>query len=279
MTAINANGDGAVIEPPTVATICRAVSYGGGVQSTALLVLAAQGVIDFPTFLFSNTGEDSELPETLRYVREVAVPFAAEQGIELVELQKTRFGKPDTIREALRRGRLIIPARREKDGPPLSRSCTVDFKIGVVSKELKRRGATPEKPAIVALGISVDEIERSSGEGVDPRNPVQHRVYPLLTLGLHRRDCMDVIAAAGLPVPPPSSCWFCPNHDREAWRSLKRTRSDLFAASCALEGELAESKADGRPVFLTRAGRPLGDVIDDQQSLWGDDCDSGWCFT
>ncbi len=32
----------------------RSVSYGGGVQSTALLVLAAQGDIDFPLFLFAN---------------------------------------------------------------------------------------------------------------------------------------------------------------------------------------------------------------------------------
>jgi hypothetical protein len=30
------------------------VSYGGGVQSTSLLVLAASGKIDFKTFLFCN---------------------------------------------------------------------------------------------------------------------------------------------------------------------------------------------------------------------------------
>ena len=48
----------------------RVFSYGGGVQSTAALVLAAQGKIDFPTFLFANVGDDSEHPATLRYVRE-----------------------------------------------------------------------------------------------------------------------------------------------------------------------------------------------------------------
>jgi len=45
----------------------RAISYGGGVQSTALVVLAAQGVIDFPLALFANVGEDAE-PDTIRYV-------------------------------------------------------------------------------------------------------------------------------------------------------------------------------------------------------------------
>jgi hypothetical protein len=38
----------------------RVVSYGGGVQSNALLVLAAQGRIDYRTFLFANVGDDSE---------------------------------------------------------------------------------------------------------------------------------------------------------------------------------------------------------------------------
>lgn len=40
----------------------RVFSYGGGVQSTAALVLAAQGKIDYPTFLFCNVGDDSNIP-------------------------------------------------------------------------------------------------------------------------------------------------------------------------------------------------------------------------
>ena len=46
----------------------RVASYGGGVQSTAMLVLAAQRIIDFPLFLFANVGDDSEHPASLRYV-------------------------------------------------------------------------------------------------------------------------------------------------------------------------------------------------------------------
>lgn len=265
-----------VTTPPQV----RTVSYGGGVQSTALLVLAAQGRIDFETFLFSNTGDDSEHPDTLRYVRDIAIPYAEQHGIEVVELRKTRKGEKDTIRQALSRGRMVIPVRRSKDGPPMSRSCTADWKVDVIAKELKRRGATKENPATVALGISVDEIQRAK-PGVDPRNPAQFRVYPLLDLGLHRRDCMDLIAAAGLPVPPKSSCFFCPFHDIEAWRKLKRETPDLFEQAVGLEAEMSAKTSDGRPVFLTRSGIPLDEAIDDQLVLdgLGDDCDSGWCFT
>lgn len=64
----------------------KAFSFGGGVQSTAALVLAAQGRIDYRTFLFANVGSDSELPATLRYVRDFAIPFAEAHGLSIVEL-------------------------------------------------------------------------------------------------------------------------------------------------------------------------------------------------
>jgi hypothetical protein len=44
-------------------------SYGGGIQSTAVLALSGRGVLGWRTFLFANTGDDSEDPKTLVYVR------------------------------------------------------------------------------------------------------------------------------------------------------------------------------------------------------------------
>lgn len=251
-----------------------------GVQSTAALVLAARGEIDFPVFLFSNVGDDSELPESLRYYREVHEPFGRAHGLEMVELRRTRRdGSVETLRSRLDAGRRAIPVRRSKDGPPMSRSCTADFKIGVLGKEMKRRGASKDSPATVGLGITVDEIERAK-PGIDPRSPFQRRTYPLLDLGLHRRDCVKIIEDAGLPVPPKSACFFCPFHDREAWRDLKRRTPDLFDEACRIEAHLSASSSDGRPVFLTRHGVPLAETLDDQMTLDGlDGCDSGFCFT
>lgn len=268
----------------------RVVSYGGGVQSTALLVLAARGEIDFPTFMFANVGDDSEHPDSLRYVREVAAPYAARHGVELLELHKVyhrgpQKGAPATLYERLTRpgSRSIpIPVRMSGTGAPGTRPCTADHKIRVVARELKRRGATADNPAIVAIGFSVDEIERAK-PGVDPREPVQVRTHPLLDLGLRRSDCMNVITDAGLPVPGKSSCWFCPLHDQEAWRRLKRQTPDLFAKACDLENTLNRRRSVlGRdPVWFHRSLRPLADSIDDQMTLDGldDGCGSGWCFT
>lgn len=273
-------------------TRIRSISYGGGVQSTALLVLAAQGRIDFPLFLMANVGDDSEHPATLAYVRDVATPYARAQGIELVVVQKRdRDGNPVTLYDRLTRPGSMstgIPHRSRKDGPPLSRSCTVSFKAEVIVKELKRRGATRDNPATVGLGISLDEIHR-----VNTRREVDHEriVYPLVGIGeetglkLTRDDCQRVIREAGIPVPPKSSCYFCPFHRDTAWADLARETPDLFEKAAQLEEHLdRRQRANGKhPVYLTRHGIPLRDAIDTDQELLplADDgsCDSGWCFT
>lgn len=264
------------------------VSYGGGVQSTALLVLAAQGRIDYRLFLFSNVGDDSEHPATLAYLREVAMPYAAGHGIELVELHRIprrgiSQGKVETLYGRLTREgsrSLPIPVRMS-NGAPGTRSCTADFKIAVVGRELKRRGATAVAPATVAIGISLDEIERAK-PGIDPRAPYQDRVYPLLDFGMTRNDCRHIIEDEGLPVPSKSACYFCPLHDDETWRKQKRQEPDLFEKSSALEDLLNERRDSlGKDhVYLTRHGKPLRLVVDDQLTLDGmDSCDSGWCHT
>lgn len=256
----------------------RSVSYGGGVQSTALLVLAAQRRIDFPLFLMANVGDDSESKDSLAYVRDVAVPYAAAHGIELVILDRVRRdGTVETLRGRLMRegSRSIpIPMRMGGSGAPGNRSCTADFKIAVVGKELCRRGATVADPATVAIGISVDEIQRAK-PGTDPRMPYQDRVYPLLDLGMHRTDCARIIADAGLPVPPKSSCYFCPYHDTEAWRDLKRRRPDDFADACHIEDTLNERRA---AISCHTSGVPAVDItarldVDPDAELYDDDED------
>jgi hypothetical protein len=268
----------------------RSVSFGGGVQSTCLLVLAAQGSIDFKTFLFANVGHDSEHPDTLRYVHDVAMPYAASHGIELLELQRipkkgVAKGQSETVWGRLTRPdsrSLPIPVRMS-NGAPGTRGCTADWKVRVVGAELRRRGATVENPATVALGISVDEIERAK-PGIDPKARYQRRVYPLLDLGLRRSDCQRIIADAGLRVPRRSACYFCPLHSNEEWRSLKRHTPELFERACWLESHLNERRRSlGKDeVWLTRYGRPLAEVIDDQLTFdapGADGCDSGWCMT
>lgn len=98
----------------------RIFSYGGGVQSTAALVLAAQGRLNFRRFWFANVGDDSEHPATLRYVRDVAQPFAEANGIEYRELRYTRRDgrQPTLYSEVMGNNRSIDIPMRMSNGAP-----------------------------------------------------------------------------------------------------------------------------------------------------------------
>ncbi|WP_196450490.1 phosphoadenosine phosphosulfate reductase [Planomonospora sp. ID82291] len=260
-------------------------SYGGGWQSTAALVLAARGELPFRIFLFANVGDDSEHPATLRYIAEHAAPFAAAHGIALHQLARTRRdGSTETLY-----GRLTKPGSRSlpipvrmSNGAPGTRSCTADFKIRVIGRWLKAHGATADNPATVGIGISVDEIERANNRRCEPHERI---VYPLLDLGIRRADCPRIIRSADLPVPPKSSCWFCPFHRLTTWAEMRRSEPELFERACALEATLNARRSDlGKdPVWLTRHAAPLADVVSTDDVLpldFGDGtCDSGWCFT
>jgi hypothetical protein len=268
-------------------TEVRAISYGGGVQSTALLVLAAQREIDFPLAIFSNVGDDSEHPATLAYVRDVAMPYASANGIELVEVRKQPRGRERTLYATLMNpdSRSIgIPVRMGGSGAPGRRSCTVDFKIRRIAAELKLRGASAANPATTALGISWDEWQRMrSDSGI----AWQRLAYPLIQdqdPPLTRQDCIRVIERAGLPVPPRSSCYFCPFHSPAHWKRMLREEPDLFAKSVELERVLSERHVGlGRgPIFMTAAQVPLDEAIreDGQLEMFegGATCDiGGYC--
>jgi hypothetical protein len=272
-------------------TLCT-ISYGGGVQSTAMLVLATQGRLGYTpdAALFANVGDDSEHPASLDYVRDIATPWAAERGLAVHEIKRTRrdgtpfkslmttmleHDNPDVARE-------VIPVRGE-NGAPLSRVCTEDWKIRTVAKWQKQHGATKDDPAITLIGISTDEATRANRN-----NNIKTQVieYPLLDLGMNRSMCEQVIKDAGLPVPPKSSCYFCPFHRPQVWQEMRRDEPDLFEKSAQLEDLLngRRERLGKKRVWLTGFGIPLREAITEAQDElpFGDDAAydcGGSCWT
>jgi hypothetical protein len=277
----------------------KIISYGGGVQSTALLVLAVQGDLGkVDAALFANVGDDSEHPDTLRYVREVAQPWVRAE-------QRSHLGDVLELRRQDRHGAVVdglysrmmksgsksvpIPMRGSEVGAPGARACTVDWKLKVIGRWLLQHGCSPDQPADVLIGFSLDEIHRVTDRPATSRmERCQRKVYPLLDMRLTRHDCQQIIAKAGLPVPPKSSCYFCPYHKPSVWATMRRDEPELFDKSADLEATInARREAAGRTkVYLTRFGKPLVDAIpeDTQTSLDfgtgpGETCDEGYCWT
>lgn len=302
----------------------RACSYGGGVQSNALLVLSATitagrrdgmaeatiaemlririgrpveaddaelfRLLDFPLYLFSNVGDDSEHPATLAYIRDHGRPYADAHGIEFVELRRRfmrgeRAGKSESLLERIARDTRSIPIPMKMSRTMVAgrRTCTRDFKVEVIDREFRRRGAKRTERAVMALGISLDEWQRMSSD--DP-NLLSTKIYPLVELRLSRQDCLNIIERAGLPQPPKSSCWFCPMHTLSVWRELRDQEPELFERAIILERDLSERGAglSTGPVFMANWPRPLAELVGNatQGSIFDEEmgvCESGHCMT
>jgi 3'-phosphoadenosine 5'-phosphosulfate sulfotransferase (PAPS reductase)/FAD synthetase len=250
----------------------RVFSFGGGVQSVACLVLAAQEKIDYRTFVFCDVGEDTENPETHKYIKEYAAPFAEKHGIDFYKVMKQYKGQSITLWQKLMlESRSVDIPVRMSNGAPGRRNCTVEFKIKPIASFIKRMGATKQNRGIVGIGISTDEAHRAKP------NRVSYLIseFPLLDLGLSRQDCKKLIADAGLPVPPKSACFFCPFQRKESWENLYSNKRELFNRSVDLENTLnARRKKLGKDsVWLTGYNMPLSEVVtgfhERQLSIWG----------
>lgn len=262
----------------------RIFSFGGGVQSTAVLVLAAQGKVQYDEFIFSNVGDDSENPVTLEYVENYSRPFAEKHGIKFTEIRKTIHGKPVTLYEYLvgDNHSIIIPVYLDKTGVPGNRGCTVDWKVLAIAKHIRETGY---REALIGLGISTDEIHRarvSPPEGEKINGIVEYKEYPLIDLGLSRADCHRIIQEAGLPVAPKSSCWFCPYHRTSTWIEMRMEQPELFDKAVELEKRLNEKRGilGKDKITLHRSCLPLDQAIGLQDNFFNefDFCESGYCM-
>jgi hypothetical protein len=261
-------------------------SCGGGVQSTACLVLAAQGEIPYRTFIFANVGDHAESPATLVYIRDHLKPYAAAHGIEWVDIQrKRRDGTPVDLYDDLHRPiRAINIPVRMSNGSPGNRNCTTEFKIRPIAKWIKANapGCTLGK------GISTDEPHRATPSR---ESDGYTSAYPLIELGYSRFDCLRLAVDAGLPLPPKSSCWFCPYKTTDQWITMRREHPDLFGKVAQLERHLnAKREAIGKDaIYISAIGArrrlPVDQAIPDQLGLfpeWIDEqdgCESGYCMT
>ena len=268
----------------------RIVSFGGGIQSTAMLILTARGEIEADRFMFANVGHDSENPGTIKYMEEVSLPYAKKHGIEIEILDCTnKKGETKTIyNEVMVRGRDIIPVRLGNTAPA-SRTCTADFKINVLQRRLRELGATKENPFTQLIGISMDEIRRVRHDSGVKYAKLE---YPLIDLLYTRLMCVMLIQEEGLPVPPKSSCWFCPFKKISEWREMARDEPELFARAVEMEQVMIDRfrvrdekrGRTGAAGFMTRAMVPLAEAVGDPNQVQLDffcneSCTSGYCAT
>jgi hypothetical protein len=188
------------------------LSFGGGVNSVALMVLLLDDGAPLDEVVFADTG--AEVPETYEYV-ELARELLARRGIPLTVVRK---GGGDLYETCQRRR--VIPSA-------VWRWSTRDFKVRPIHtyyRSLKR-------PIVQYVAIAFDELERVKDSRVD----YVQNVYPLVDRRISRQRCIEIIEGAGLPPAVKSGCFFCPFNTLPRWEWLASAHPDLFAKAVELE--------------------------------------------
>jgi hypothetical protein len=260
------------------------ISYGMGVDSTSMLIGLADKGIRPDMILFADTG--GEKPATYEYGRDIMSPWLAKIGfppIITVRYVPQRFKNwpPYKSLEENCLTNSTVPSlafRRNK-------SCSQKWKISPQDKHTAQW-----EPALAAWESEM-QVRKMIGYDAGPadirrrklatktEDPLYAYEYPLIRDGWEREKCKEVIAAAGLPVPPKSACFFCPSTKAEELHEMPK---DLLRRIVMIE---ARSRVKLRVIdglwghpTKTRSGR-MTDYIRSERLLDPDEVDAIWKTT
>lgn len=227
------------------------VSYGAGVDSTAMLVaMKREGVIP-DKILFADTGgEKRETYEYLDYILEWLESWGA-PAVTWVKKKPSPRVSYDTLEGNCLDNETL---------PSLAfgrHSCSIKWKGTVLDQALTGVSRGPNKrdgwkPAIEAWasGFKVAKLIGYDNGTADIRRrkkiPKEDDrflyVFPLQTLGWTRKECVQAIVEEGLKVPLKSACFFCPGSKKwEIWWIASR-HPDLFMRALKLERNALEGR-------------------------------------
>lgn len=220
------------------------LSYGGGIQTAAMVVLALTGRLPLPDHIvMADTGR--EKTSTFDYIDEVVTPALGRVG------RKVKIASHDlaTVDLYSGNGDLLIPVYTETGKLPTF--CSTEWKERVIKRWLSAHDITPVD---CWIGYSTDEASRA-----DRKDDLiwYKRRYPLIEKGISRTDCEIIIQDYGWPLPYKSACYMCPNQDDDGWLETKTNYPADFAKAVELEKEIQEFDS----IWLHESRQPLDQVV------------------
>lgn len=212
-------------------------SFGGGTDSTAMLIRWVELGLPLHLVLFADTG--GEKPHTYDHIErfDVWLRTHGAPGITVVSSPTVTLEEDCLNRKAL---------------PSIAygfKTCSQRFKLQPQDKYLNNW-----QPAIdvwargekVVKLIGYDATEERRAKEYESEK-YQNR-YPLIEWGWDRARCVSAIVNAGLPLPGKSACFFCPSSKKQEILELKKRYPDLMARAIAMEqnAHLTDIKGLGR---------------------------------
>ena len=214
------------------------VSFGGGTNSTAMIVGMYQHKIPIDLILFADPG--GEQPHTYEFIQIFNEWLSAHGLPEIVTVYKTdkNGNRLKLEQECLQCGILPAIAFGHK-------RCSLKHKIGPQEIFCNNH---PGCKAVWDAGKRVHKfIGYDAGENrriahaapIDVADKKYEKHYPLYEWGWTRQDCIRVIEQAGLPKPGKSSCFFCPSMKKVEIVALWEQYPELFQRAVDMERNAA----------------------------------------
>jgi len=235
------------------------VSFGGGVNSTALIIEMIRRNVKIDYIIFADTG--SEMPETYEHI-EIMKKWFKDHNLAFIVVKSKLGSVYDHYFN-----KKTIPYRK-------FRSCTDKFKIRPITKWVKKFKG---RGVIQNIGISIEERNRQ----FKTRLSWVKFEFPLIKWKINRKSCINIIQNEGLSVPIKSGCFMCPFQSNNSWKLLYSKHNELFKKSIELEQNSIKY-----PINTLRYRGNLTDLkrsIEDQTTITDFNCGlknkcGGYCF-
>lgn len=199
--------------------VYRVLSYGGGVDSFAMLLDAIQRkelphLVIFADVTDPERKDPGEWPETYRHIENVVVPLCAKYGIPFKWLT--------TDEMPIRGSRSLYDYLYGLNAMVgrMSRLCTSAAKVERIAEWVEAHH--PEGPIEMWVGFEAGEEKRAARDphatGAYNDKPTKRMLqlfsrrisrFPLIERKLCRCRSVELIKNSGYPVPPGSACVFC----------------------------------------------------------------------
>jgi hypothetical protein len=229
------------------------VSFGGGVNSTAMIIGMHQKKMPIDLIVFADTG--GERPNTYAFI-ETFSNWLSENGLPRIAIvQKNYHGLPYTLE------RFCLDNKKFPGVAYGIGQCAVQFKMEPVelfcnnNEQCKAAWKRGEK---VGRYVGYDAGEqRRINKNIDKYavDKKYHHNFPLVEWGWARDECVAAIKSAGLPLPGKSSCFFCPNNKKDVIQNIWEENRDLFDRAIAIERNAGKTRRDGSPSSIIGLGR------------------------
>ena len=220
----------------------KIVSYGGGVNSTALLIECKKRDISVDLILFADTG--AEKPHTYKYIRYFNKWLKKNKMPEIVRVQRTNINGSYITLEGYCLSKNQLPSLAYG-----FKSCSQKHKIQPQDKFLNNWQPAKDEWALgkkikKLIGYDMEEPQRAKNYN-DEKFIVE---YPLIEWDMGREECVTSILDANLDPPGKSACYFCPGSKKQEILDLKRNYPELAQRALDMEkrANLTSIKGLGR---------------------------------